>query len=302
MTTADSSRQLDADVWAESANELGEGAIAHPDRQSLLWVDILRRRLCERAFGGGEIRVHELDVMPSAAALVDRRRILVATEVDLRLFDLDSGAAHPVCPFLSGEPHLRSNDGRVHPSGAFWISSMGKQAERQAGAIWWFRAGVLKRLFDKITIPNAICFAPGGRTAYFADSDKGTIWRVAVDPDSGMPAGEPAVFRQFASEEGSPDGAVVDADGHIWTAAWGASAVHAWNPDGTRFDSCRLPVSQPTCPAFFGPHFDELVVTSAREKMSAEALAAEPLAGSVLKLRRKVRGVGEPVVKVANGE
>lgn len=302
MTAADGSRQLDADVWAESANELGEGAIAHPDRESLLWFDILRRRLCERAFSGGEIRVHELEVMPSAAALVDARRILVATEIDLRLFDLDAGAFRSICPFLADAHNLRSNDGRVHPSGAFWISSMGKQAERQAGAIWWFRGGTMKLLFDKITIPNAICFTPGGRTAYFADSDKATIWQVAVDQDTGLPTGEPVVFKQFTREEGDPDGAVVDADGHIWTAAWGASAVHAWNPDGTRFDSCRLPVSQPTCPAFFGPRLDELVVTSAREKMGADALAAEPLAGSVLKLRRKVRGMREPFVKLANGE
>ena len=299
MTTTDSARERDADIWAESANELGEGAISHPARESLLWFDILRRRLCERAFSGGVTREHELGVMATAAALVDWRRILVATEVDLRLFDLDAGTAQPVCPFLAGDPHLRSNDGRVHPSGAFWISSMGKQAERQAGAIWWFRAGKLKLLFDKITIPNAICFAPGGGTAYFSDSDKGTIWRVAVDRETGMPAGDPVVFKQFASDEGSPDGAVVDADGHIWTAAWGASAVLALNPDGTRFDSCHLPVSQPTCPAFFGAAFDELVVTSAREKMNAEALAAEPYAGAVLKLRRKVQGVAEPFVKVS---
>ena len=40
-------------------------------------------------------------------------------------------------------------------------------------------------------------------------------------------------------------------------------------------------------------------MTSARENMSAEALAAEPLAGSVLKLRREVRGVREPFMRLA---
>ncbi|MCL4766314.1 MAG: SMP-30/gluconolactonase/LRE family protein [Hyphomicrobiaceae bacterium] len=299
MTTPTETPRLDAEVWAESADELGEGAISHPGRGSVLWFDILRRRLYERPFAGGATRVHELGLMASAAALVDRSRILIATEADLRLYDLDAGRAQPLCPFLAGEPDLRSNDGRVHPSGAFWISSMGKQADPEAGAIWWFRGGVLKLLFDRITIANAICFAPGGRAAYFADSPLATIWRVAVDPDTGMPSGDPVLFKRFTPDEGTPDGAVVDADGRIWTAAWGASAVHAWEPDGKRFESCRLPVSQPTCPAFFGPRLDEIVVTSARENMSSEKLAAEPLAGSVLKLRRTVRGVREPFVRFA---
>lgn len=289
----------DAEVWHDCANELGEGPIAHPDRQSLVWFDILQRRVFERSFDGGETRMHQLDAMASAAALVDQRQILLTTEIDLRLFDLDRGTAQPICPFLERDPHLRSNDGRVHPSGAFWISSMGKNAEPRAGAIWWFRGAELKLLFDEMTIPNAISFAPGGEAAYFADTPERTIWRVAVDRSTGLPEGEPARFAQLAPKDGMPDGAVVDADGHLWTAGWGASAIHTWAPDGRLLGRSRLPVSQPTCPAFFGPRLDELVVTSAREKMDAEALAAEPHAGSVLKLRRTVHGVREPLARIA---
>lgn len=39
----------DAEVWHDCANELGEGPIAHPDRQSLVWFDILQRRVFERS-------------------------------------------------------------------------------------------------------------------------------------------------------------------------------------------------------------------------------------------------------------
>ena len=291
--------EFDADVWCPCNNELGEGPLAHPDRHSLIWFDILQRRIFERDFNGGEPRVHTLDVMPSAAGLIDDRRILVATEVDLRLFDLDTGAAQPLQPFLDRHDHLRSNDGRVHPSGAFWIGSMGKNAEPRAGAVWWFRAGDLRLLFDGITIPNSISFVPGGGAAYFADTPKGIIWRVAVDKDTGLPEGEPVEFVRFASGDGAPDGAVVDADGNLWVAAWGASAVHVFRPDGQRLSSYRLPVSQPTCPAFFGSRLDELAVTTAREKLIAEALAEEPQAGSVLKLRCAVPGVREPNVRIA---
>lgn len=294
MTVQD---HLDADLWYRCENELGEGPVAHRGRGSLIWFDVPNRRVFERSFSGGETREHVLDVMASAAALVDDRHALIATEVDLRLLDLDAGTTKPVVPFLEKEPDLRSNDGAVHPSGAFWISSMGKNAEPEAGGIWWFLDGELRLLFDRITIPNTISFTPGGDAAYFSDSAKRTIWRVPTDPETGLPRGEPVMFRQL-HDEGAPDGAVVDADGRLWIACWGGSAVYAWNPDGTVFDICRLPVSQPSCPAFFGADLDEIAVTTAREHMSADQIAAEQLAGSVFKLRRKVRGVAEPFVRI----
>jgi sugar lactone lactonase YvrE len=287
-----------ADIWHENCHELGEGPVAHPDRSSVLWFDIPHGLLYERPFAGGHVREHRIGAMASVAALVDRRHVLVATEKDFRLLNLDTGASNPVRPFLADHPHLRSNDGRVHPSGALWISSMGKCAEPEQGAIWWFRDGELRLLFDRITIGNSICFGPGGRVAYFADSASRTIWRVATDPDTGLPIGEPAVFKRYADIEGEPDGAVVDADGRIWSAAWGASAVHVWNADATLYDSYALPVSQPTCPAFFGEHFDRLLITSAHQNLSPEARLIQPMAGAVWKLRKAVRGVPEPYVRL----
>ncbi len=299
MTSIAQQTESHADVWHETCHELAEGPVAHPERSSILWFDIPHGLLYERPFSGGTVRQHALGVMASVAALVDRRRILIATERDLRLYDLDSRDSRAIHPFITDHPHLRSNDGRVHPSGALWISSMGKQAEPEQGAIWWFREGELRLLFERITIGNAICFGNGGRIAYFADSASRTIWRVTTDPETGLPTGDPAVFKRFADSEGEPDGAIVDADGRLWSAAWGAAAVYVWNVDATLFDYHRLPVSQPTCPAFFGENLDAVVVTSAYQNLAADArLSAEPLAGALFKLRCKARGIPEPYVRL----
>ncbi|MBL8669167.1 MAG: SMP-30/gluconolactonase/LRE family protein [Alphaproteobacteria bacterium] len=296
---AGASSGADWEVWHAGSDMLGEGPIAHPERASVLWLDILGMTLSERGYGDGQARTHALGVMASAAALVDRRRVLLATEVDLRLFDLDTGAVETVMPFLAGRPDLRSNDARVHPSGAFWIGAMGKRAEPEAGAIWRYHCGALELLYERISIPNSIAFAADGRTAYFADSARRTIWRVDTDPATGRPSGDPSPFKVFAPGEGVPDGSVVDADGNLWNARWGGWSVDAWRPDGRRLDRCALPVSQPSCPVFFGKDLDGLLVTTARERMSAAAIAAEPLSGSVLMLRRAVRGVAEPRVRMA---
>ena len=52
----------------------------------------------------------------------------------------------------------------------------------------------------------------------------------------------------------------------------------------------RLPVTNPTSLAFGGRELQDLFVTSARHRLTFEQLAAEPLAGSLLRLRPGVSG------------
>ena len=68
-------------------------------------------------------------------------------------------------PLEADNAATRSNDARVHPSGTFWIGTMGRQAERGLGAIYALHRGELSRLYESITIPNAICFSPDGTSA-----------------------------------------------------------------------------------------------------------------------------------------
>ncbi len=72
-------------------------------------------------------------------------------------------------------------------SGTFWIGTMGRRAERGAGAIYALHRGEIVRLFPNISIPNAICFSPDGATGYFADSAENVLYRVALDPGTGLP-------------------------------------------------------------------------------------------------------------------
>jgi sugar lactone lactonase len=52
--------------------------------------------------------------------------------------------------------------------------------------------------------------------------------------------------------------------------------------------------NQSSCPAFVGENADRLLVTSAREGLSAEELAADPDAGSTFLLDHPVKGRFEP--------
>jgi sugar lactone lactonase YvrE len=114
-----------------------------------------------------------------------------------------------------------------------------------------------------VTISNAICFAPDRSCAYYADTVTQKIMKLALAPEDGMPAGDASVFVDLAAENLNPDGAVVDAQGFLWNAQWGASRIARYDPSGAFVDAITFPARQISCPAFGGPDLTTLVATSA---------------------------------------
>ena len=235
--------------------------------------------------------------MVSAAGWVTRDHLLIAGERDLFLFEIESEEIETVAELEAGNPLTRSNDGRADRQGGFWIGTMGKRggADTGKGAIYrWYR-GELRQLFDGLTIPNSICFAPDGRTAYFADTVTQRINRVALDPQ-GWPAEAPETFVDLASEGLFPDGATVDAAGNVWNAQWGAGRVACYSPEGRFLNSVKFDAPHTSCPAFGGPDGRTLFVTTAQEGMDATALALAPLSGQTFYTPNVALGLPEPQV------
>lgn len=275
--------------------ELGEGAFWHPERDQLFWFDILGHRLLSRdGTGPREWRFGEC---VSAAGWIDRDWLLIASETALFRFSVATGERAPIVALEADNPATRSNDGRADPFGGFWIGTMGKRAEPGAGTIYRFFEGKLEPLYRNITIPNAICFAPDGRSAYFTDSPSRKIMVQPLD-ETGWPDGAAEVFADLGPEGLNPDGAVTDAEGGLWNAQWGAGRVARYTPEG-RFDrAIAVPAGQVSCPAFGGPDLDRLFLTTARENLSADALAADPLAGQTFVADPGAKGRPEPRVRV----
>lgn len=269
--------------------ELGEGPLWHPGRHQLFWFDITGRRLLTRK--GAEAQEWHFAEMVSAAGWIGTDELLIASEHGLFRFDLATGDREPVAHFPTG-PGIRSNDGRADRQGGFWASTMGKGAEPGAGAIWrWYR-GQMRRLFDGISIPNAICFAPDGRTAHFADTAMQRVYRVALDAD-GWPAGEPDLYLDLAPQDLNPDGAVIDAAGRMWLALWGAGGVASFAPDGTPGPRVSFDAPHTTCPALGGT---TLYCTSALQGLDAAARAAHPGSGMTHAAPDVALGLAEPQV------
>lgn len=248
-------------VYDARVCRLGEGPLWHPERGQLFWFDILARRLLSCL---GDQQLHwQFDEYVSSAGWIDNEHLLIASQTALLKFNIETGHRTQLTPLEAGNKTTRSNDGRADAFGGFWIGTMGQNAENGAGAIYRYYKGEMRLLFPDISIPNAICFSPDGRTAYFTDTPKQIIWRQPLHEITGWPKGEAQQHIDLRPENLNPDGAVVDAHGYLWNAQWGASRVARYSLDGNLDYALELPASQASCPAFGGDNLSQLFVTSA---------------------------------------
>ncbi|MEM6897909.1 MAG: SMP-30/gluconolactonase/LRE family protein, partial [Pseudomonadota bacterium] len=139
------------------------------------------------------------------------------------------------------------------------------------GAIYRYYRGEVTKLYEAITVPNAICFAPDRNCAYWTDTFAYRIMRQPLEPEQGWPEGPAEVFIDLTESQLKADGAVVDAEGRIWNAQWGASRVAVYGPDGSFVQEIDVDGEQSSCPAFGGADLTTLFVTTAAEGLEGEA-------------------------------
>ncbi|PAY08332.1 gluconolaconase [Bradyrhizobium sp. UFLA03-84] len=290
--------EVPTSVLSAERCHLGEGPTYDAATDTAWWFDIRERRLFEHHFAAGRTVIHALPKMASALARIDGERQLILTEDGLYVRQVAGGRLELFAALEADNPLTRSNDARVHPSGTFWLGTMGRQAEQGAGAIYALQGGRITRLYPGITIPNAICFSPAGDVGYFADTATNVLHRVPLDPATGLPTGEPIdLIRHHGG--GGLDGAVVDADGMIWNARWGGGCVDVYDPSGRHLRSLKVPARQSSCPAFVGRDFSRVLVTSAWQDMNEAQRATDPGHGQTFLLDAAARGRAEPDVRLS---
>lgn len=253
-----------SEIYDPTRCELGEGPLWHPSREQFFWFDINKFQLLTRE--GGKTRTMQFGEHVSAAGWVDDASLLVASETRLFLFNVETEKSEDVEGLEPDDAATRSNDGRADPWGGFWIGMMRKD-HTSSGKIYRYFRGELRGLYTGITIPNAMCFSPDRRHAYYSDTITHKIMRQRLEADRGWPEGDPEVFVDVTDQGLLPDGAVVDTEGNLWCAMFDASKIIAYRPDGTMLREVHFDAPQTTCPAFGGPGLTTLFCTSAARDM-----------------------------------
>jgi sugar lactone lactonase YvrE len=288
---------LEATCVLSARAQLGECPLWSHAEGRLYWVDIDGRAVhCFDPVSGID-EVHAAPGRPTALARTGQAgRLLVAIERRLAFLDLGTGAWHD---WVTVEPDVngnRLNDGRCDPVGRFWVGSMFDPANagRSIGALYRISGdGAAVTVRTGVGVANGLAFSPEGRTMYFADTPRRTVWEFDYDADTGEATNE-RVFLDFSELPGKPDGACVDADGCYWTACVYGWAVARITPGGMVDRIIALPVEKPTMPAFGGADLSTMFITSIGGGGSHPIDPGQPEAGGVFAIDAGVQGLPEP--------
>jgi sugar lactone lactonase YvrE len=270
----------------------GEGPVWHASFAGVRWVDMLAGDILELRGPDAVTRTH---VGTVAAAFRPRRGggLVLADERGFVLLDDDLGVEQRLPP-LWDDPGVRLNEGGADPDGNFWCGSMAYDQAEGAAALYRLTPDLtVTKVIDGVTVSNGFGFSPDGTRAYYVDTPTHRV-DVFDHADGELTNRRTAV--EIVEGPGGPDGLTVDAEGCLWVALYGGSAVHRYAPDGTLLAVVVLPVAQVTACTFGGPQLDRLYVTTSRENLDADAVAQQPLAGALFSV--DVPGVrGLPVLE-----
>jgi sugar lactone lactonase YvrE len=265
---------------------LGEGPYWVPEDDCLLWVDIGLGRLHRTYLPSGHTASLDLDAA-SAAFPAGGGGILTAggSKLTLRLpAERGDQWETRVIAEIPARDGLRFNDAGVDPAGRVWVGSMHVPETEPLGELYRLDpGGVLTTVVQGVTVSNGLGWSPDGQRMYYADSPTRRIDVFDYAPATGEASGR-RVFVDLSGFEGVPDGLTVDADGFVWAAFWGGGVLRRFAPGGRLDAELPVPVSQPTSLAFGGPGLADLFVTTARAGLTEAELAAQPLAGRLLRL------------------
>ena len=288
------------EVAVAATAELGERPIWDEARGELVWVDVLAGVVHRQRPGGLD---HSFTVNSTVGAvglrvgggyvvaagncflLTDSTGAVQGQLIAVPGLGAASGAGLAHHSGAQAPALVRFNDGAVDAAGRFWAGTTSLTGEPRRGALYCLEVdGTVRQVFHGVTECNGIGWSPDSRTMYFVDSGEQRVRAYDFDLD----AGEPRHLRDFvliSALDGTPDGLTVDAAGNVWIALWGGSAVRCYSPEGAILATVTLPVSRVTCPGFGGPDLNDLYITTAWEGATGAGRAAEPLAGSVFRMR-----------------
>ena len=168
---------------------------------------------------------------------LDRQGHLISAEHTAHRISrtLPSGAVETVVEQFEGKDLNSPNDVVIAKDGAYWFTDpdygLGTRKKVQAGNYVFRYDPTTKTLtpvikdFDK---PNGLCFGPGQKKLYVADSGSPRhirVFNVAADGKS-VTGGE--VFAKI--DKGGPDGIRCDTQGNVWSSTGDGAQIFA--PDG----------------------------------------------------------------------
>jgi L-arabinonolactonase len=286
-------KMIEVSCLYEARAVLGEGPFWDVGGQRLYWVDIKGRLIHQFDPSTGIDKHWSTPEIIGSLAVRAKGGLVVALRSGFYFYDLELGQATVAAIPAHHPEQNRFNDGKTDRQGRFWSGSMDDNEKEPTGGLFRLDSKLrCEQLVDGIVVSNSLCWSPDGRTMYFADSPRRTVWAWDFEPETGT-IGNRRPLIQFSAKHGVPDGATVDAEGCIWLAHWDGWRVTRYDPKGRVRQEIKFPVQRPTCPMFGGPNLNLVYVTSASINLSERELTEQPHAGGLFVFEAEVPGLPE---------
>ena len=287
---------MTADLRVDARCELGEGPVWDASRGVLWWTDIDGRAIWRLDPATGRTQTFTPPDRVGFLVVARSGRLLLGGAKALYMADVSDTTltAATLVDLEIDIPTTRANDGRADRAGNVVFGTLDEQKPRQPlGRFYQYSSAHGLRALDlpRCRVSNSLCFSPDGRTLYFTDTPTGVIRCGDYDAASAAVTN----VRDFATlghEDGHPDGSIVDADGCVWNAAWGAAVVRRYTPAGRLDRVVEIPAKNPSCPAFGDGDLGTIYVTTSRQQHTTDELARAPQAGGLFGARvPSIRGI-----------
>lgn len=293
-----------AETLYPSGCVLGEGAMWHRARKSFFWVDIEQKRFFECGWADKHLTTYEINFRVSLVLESSQAEtILLGVQGGMMLYHLDTGQQQRLFEIERDIPDNRTNDGACDIAGRIWIGTMNVNCEEGKGGLYRLDTdGNCVKVIDKMTVPNGIAWSHDGKMMYHVESHESVVKAYRFDAITGnIEFSHNAI--QVPVDLGLPDGMCMDEEGMLWIAHWNGYGVYRWDPvTGTLMSKIDVPVPQITSCAFGGDDMQTLLITSARQGMSAEQLQKYPASGDLFFALPGCKGVPLYLPGLKNGQ
>jgi L-arabinonolactonase len=273
---------------------VGEGPVWDVPTQRLYWIDILEKAVFCLDPATGATQRWSVPQIIGSMAIRSNGSAIVALANGVHTLDFATGE----CRMLATSPDLNElvqlADGKVDRRGRFIVGSSDRGMKEARGRLYALDPGAtaLRPIDSDIFLSNGPCWSPDNRVFYHADSIRKLIYAYDYDIEHGTVSNR----RPFASTEalgGIPDGATVDAQGHVWSAICEGAKLVRFAPDGSIERILQMPVKLPGSVMFGGPELDRLYVPTLSPAFLGRP--ADPLDGSTYVIEGQgIRGLPEP--------